>query len=52
MLYTASIPPIDALTGFAEGTIRGLSFEVWHDDGSEGFAHMYGRVEEEGSVLE
>ena len=52
VLYTASIPPLDALTGFAEGTIRGLSFEVWHDDGSEEFARMYGRVEEEGSVLE
>ncbi|MCE2449698.1 MAG: hypothetical protein J4F35_15360 [Candidatus Latescibacteria bacterium] len=52
VLYTASIPPIDALTGFAEGTIRGLSFEVWNDDGSEEFARMYGRVEEDGSVLE
>ena len=42
VLYTASIPPIDALTGFAEGTIRGLSFAVWNDDGSEEFVRMYG----------
>ena len=50
-LYTASIPPIDALTGFAGGIIRDLSFEVWNDDGSEEFTRMYGRVEEEGAVL-
>ena len=42
VLYTASIPPIDALTGFAEGTICGLSSAVWHDDGSEEFVRMYG----------
>ena len=51
-LYTAGIPPLDALTGFAEGTIRGVSFAVWNDDGSEEFARLYERVEAEGSVLE
>lgn len=52
VLYTAGIPPLDALTGFAEGTIRGLSFAVWNDDGSAEFAHLYERVEAEGPVLE
>ena len=37
---------LDALIGFAEGTIWGLSFAVWNDDGLEE------RSEEEGSVLE
>ena len=52
VLYSASIPAVDQLTGFAEGTVRGLSFEMWHDDGSEEFERMYERVQAEGTVLE
>jgi L-alanine-DL-glutamate epimerase-like enolase superfamily enzyme len=52
VLYSASIPAVDQLTGFAEGTVRGLSFEIWHDDGSEEFERMYGRVQTEATVLE
>ena len=52
VLYSASIPAVDRLTGFAEGTVRGVSFEVWEDDGSKEFEQMYGRVQAEGTVLE
>ena len=48
---SASILRINALTSFADGTIWGLFFAVWNDDGSEEFVCMYGRVEEKRSVL-
>ena len=51
-LYTPSIPDVSRLTGFAEGTIRGVDFCVWHDDGSEAFARAYERVQREGAFIE
>ena len=50
-LYTPSIPAVAGLTGFAEGTIRGLDFELWHDDGSPEFEQVYQRVQQEGNFI-
>ena len=47
-----SLPPINQLTGFAEGTIRGHDFEVWEEDGSGEFARIYERVQREGAFWE
>ena len=46
--YTPSIPSVESLTGFAEGNIRGIRSEVWHDD-SEAFSQIYERVQQEGA---
>ena len=51
-LYSPSLPPINQLTGFAEGTIRGHDFEVWEEDGSGEFARIYERVQREGAFWE
>ena len=51
-LYTRSYPSISRQTGFAEGAIRGLRFEIREDDGSPEFAQIYERIQQEGSVLE
>ena len=51
-LYTLSFPSLSKLTGFPEGTLRGLHFQVWNDDGSTEFAQWYQRVETEGPVME
>lgn len=48
--YTPSIPAVEHLTGFAEGNVRGLRSEVWNDDGSEEFARIYERVQQEGRI--
>ncbi len=50
-LYSPSLPAIDRLTGFEEGTIRGLQFEIWHDDGSAAFLQIYERVQQEGAFI-
>ena len=52
VLYTPSLPPVSELTGFAEGTIRGLDFTVWEEDGSKEFAAALERLEREGPFLE
>ena len=52
VLYTPSLPPVSELTGFAEGTIRGLDFTVWEEDGSIEFAAVLERLEREGPFLE
>ena len=51
VLYTPSLPPVSQLTGFAEGTVRGLDFALWEDDGSKEFAAVCDRLEREGSFL-
>ena len=50
--YAPSIPPVSRLTGFPEGTIRGLDTEVWEEDGSEAFVRIYERVQSEGVYME
>ena len=47
--YTPAVPPVARLTGREEGTIRGISTELWEDDGSEAFAEVYERVAKDGS---
>ena len=37
------------VTGREEGTIRGISSEIWEDDGSTEFTHIYERVQQEGT---
>ena len=51
-IYTPSFAPVSRLTGREEGTIRGLKQELWDDDGSEEFARIYDRVQQEGSFVE
>jgi len=48
--YTPSIPSVERITGFAEGNVRGVRSEVWNDDGSEDFAQIYDRVQQEGQI--
>ena len=47
--YTPAVPPVSRLTGREEGTIRGISTELWEDDGSEAFAAAHERVLRNGS---
>ena len=48
--YTSSIPSVERITGFAEGNVRDVRSEVWNDDGSEDFAQIYDRVQQEGQI--
>ena len=40
------------LTGFEEGSVRGVYSEVWEDDGSAAFVRVYDRVQREGAFME
>ena len=53
-LFFPSLTTIDVhrLTGREEGTIRGISMELWDDDASEAFERVYSRVQNEGPFLE
>lgn len=51
-IYTHGDPKVERITGFEEGTIRGINYERWENDGSEKFKKMYGRIEKEGTVIE
>ena len=51
-MYAPSIPDVRRLTGFEEGSIRGVNSEVWEDDGSEAFARVYDRIQREGAFME
>ena len=50
--YTRGFPDVVRLTGFPEGNIRGIRFEVLEDDGTEEFARRYDRLEKEGPLFE
>ena len=50
-LYTPRFPSVSRLTGYEEGTIRGLRTELVDDDGSPEFARLYERVHNEGVVV-
>ena len=52
VMYTPSLPSVSQLTGFSEGTVRGLHFEIWEDDGSDAFARINQRLESEGPFIE
>ena len=49
-LYTPRFPSVSRLTGYEEGTIRGLRVELWEEDGSPEFERLYERVQNEGVV--
>jgi len=51
-IYTPSLTSVSQLTGREEGTIRGLKFELWEDDGSPEFTRTYERVQKEGKFVE
>ena len=52
VMYTPSLPSVSQLTGFSEGTIRGLHFDIWEDDGSDAFSRINQRLESEGPFIE
>ena len=43
-VYTSSIPSAQEITGREEGSIRGLSCELWQDDGSDEFERAFGEA--------
>ena len=49
-VYTPRFPSVSRLTGYEEGTIRGLRTELWEEDGSPEFERLYERVQNEGVV--
>jgi hypothetical protein len=51
-VYTRGFPSVSRLTGFAEGTIRGIDLQVWEEDGSAAFSQLHARTESEGAVWE
>jgi L-alanine-DL-glutamate epimerase-like enolase superfamily enzyme len=51
-IYCPSMPQVSRLTGFAEGNIRGVRLEEWHDDGSEEFGTLHERAHRDGPVWE
>ena len=51
-MYSRSSPHIPGLMGREEGTVRGIDFDVWDDDGSPEFEKVYQRLQEEPSFFE
>jgi D-galactarolactone cycloisomerase len=47
--YGRSYVSPTSVTGREEGTIRGFRSEIWEDDGSAEFTHIYERVQQEGT---
>jgi len=47
--YGRSYISPSSLTGREEGTIRGITSELWEDDGSEEFKRIHERVQKEGT---
>jgi L-alanine-DL-glutamate epimerase-like enolase superfamily enzyme len=43
-VYTPSIPSAQEITGREEGAIRGLSCEIWQDDGSHEFERAFAQA--------
>lgn len=48
-IYTRGRAKVKELTGAEEGTIRGINFEFWEDDGSPEFQRAYERLQKEES---
>jgi L-alanine-DL-glutamate epimerase-like enolase superfamily enzyme len=48
--YTSLPPDVVRLTGREEGDLRGVSVDLWQDDGSERFERIYGQVARDGAV--
>ena len=50
--YTLGDPNVNRLTGTEEGSLSGLNYEYWVDDGSADYARVLKRLGEEGSFIE
>jgi L-alanine-DL-glutamate epimerase-like enolase superfamily enzyme len=50
--YTLGGPNINSMTGTEEGGIRGLNYEYWVEDGSENYARVLKRLQDEGPFIE
>jgi len=48
--YGKSYVSPSTLVGRQEGAVRGFHSELWEDDGTEAFEHLYQRVQKEGTV--
>ena len=51
-LYSVGFPNLEVLVGYQEGSVRGHKFDLREDDGSEEFAQLYERAQQEGSFFE
>ena len=49
--YTLDNPDVNGLTGTEEGRIEGLNYEYWADDGSEDYARVRKRLEDQGPFI-
>lgn len=52
IVYTDSIPDVQGILGFEEGSLRGIDFDIWHDDGSAEFIRLRQLVEQQGYCIE
>jgi hypothetical protein len=50
--YEPGVGDVPRFTGHEEGAIRGISFELWEDDGSEEFTRMHQRLGKERIIME
>ena len=50
--YSLGGPNINGLTGTEEGRLQGLNYEYWTDDGSQDYARVLKRLQEEGPFIE
>ena len=50
--YTLGGPNINSMTGTEEGGIQGLNYEYWVEDGSENYARVLKRLQDEGPFIE
>ncbi|MEE3235176.1 MAG: enolase C-terminal domain-like protein [Candidatus Latescibacterota bacterium] len=51
-LYTVGFPKLEEYIGYEEGAVRGHTFNMLEDDGSEEFNTLYERAANEGSFFE
>ena len=51
-IYSPNVHNVMGLTGYEEGTLRGIAYERWFADGSAEFERLYARLQEEGAFVE
>lgn len=50
-VYTLGDPKVEQLTGYEEGTIRGIRYERWENDGTAEYERIHERLKKEGSFV-
>jgi hypothetical protein len=50
--YSLGDPKVERLTGYEEGTLRGIRYERWEDDGSAKYERLYERLKREGPFVD